>query len=97
MLWSGKGRDEATLRRFFDELGAEKAGRIDAVCCDMWSPYVEVLKERVPKATLYIWLKNPWNLTDKQRERLSFQERINLKVPRARSEVRAWAWSPCGM
>jgi transposase len=121
LLWSGEGREEATLRRFFDELGAEKAGRIDAVCCDMWNPYVEVLKERVPKATLvfdkfhllrhlleavndvrkaearelrktqpdilkgtrYIWLKNPWNLTDKQHERLSFLERINLKVNRA--------------
>ncbi len=121
LLWSGEGREAATLDRFFDEFGPEKAGRIDAVCCDMWNPYIEVLKLRVPHATLvfdkfhllrhllnavndvrkaearelrktqpdllrgtrYIWLKNPCNLTDKQRERLGFLERLNLKINRA--------------
>jgi len=121
LLWSGEGREAATLQRFFNELGPEMSRRIDAVCCDMWNPYIEVLKQQVPEATLvfdkfhllrhlleavndvrkaearelrktqpdllkgtrYIWLKNPWNLTDKQRERLSFLERINLKVNRA--------------
>jgi len=33
--------------------------------------------------TRYIWLKNPWNLTDKQRERLSELEQLNLKINRA--------------
>lgn len=33
--------------------------------------------------TRYIWLKNPWNLTDKQRVRLSQLERLNLKINRA--------------
>lgn len=121
LLWSGEGRDAATLQRFFDEFAAENAKRIDAVCCDMWNPYIEVLKQRVPEATLvfdkfhllrhllnavndvrkaearelrkthpdllrgtrYIWLKNPCNLTDKQRERLGFLEGLNLKINRA--------------
>ena len=33
--------------------------------------------------TRYIWLKNPWNLTDKQRERLGELEKLNLKINRA--------------
>ena len=33
--------------------------------------------------TRYIWLKNPWNLTDKQRVRLSVLEQLNLKINRA--------------
>ena len=33
--------------------------------------------------TRYIWLKNPENLTDKQRARLSTLERLNLKINRA--------------
>ncbi len=33
--------------------------------------------------TRYIWLKNPWNLTDKQEERLSELEQLNLKINRA--------------
>lgn len=87
----------------------------------MWQPYVDVVKERAPKAimvfdtfhivqhltqavdhirqdeirekgkahkalmakTRYIWLKNPWNLTDKQKARLSELEHLNLKINRA--------------
>jgi transposase len=33
--------------------------------------------------TKYIWLKNPWNLTPKQRERLGLLEKLNLKINRA--------------
>jgi transposase len=33
--------------------------------------------------TRYIFLKNPENLTDRQRVRLSFLERLNLKINRA--------------
>jgi transposase len=35
------------------------------------------------KKTRYIWLKNPENLTDKQRARLGYLEKLNLKVNRA--------------
>jgi transposase len=33
--------------------------------------------------TRFIWLKNPWNLTDKQKGRLSALEKLNLKINRA--------------
>jgi transposase len=33
--------------------------------------------------TRYIWLKNPWNLTDKQKASLSFLETLNLNIHRA--------------
>ena len=35
------------------------------------------------KHTRYIWLKNPWNLTDNQKSRLSALEQLNLKINRA--------------
>jgi transposase len=35
------------------------------------------------KKTRYIWLKNPENLTDNQRSRLGYLEKLNLKVNRA--------------
>ena len=35
------------------------------------------------KGTRYIWLKNPWNLTEIQKIRLSDLERLNLKINRA--------------
>jgi transposase len=121
LLWSGEGRGEDTLRRFFDEWGKERTERIEGICCDMWAPYMKVVGERCPtavvvfdkfhlvrhlleavdkvrkmeaqalkakepdllKGTKYLWLKNPWNLTPKQRQRLGFLERLNLRVHRA--------------
>jgi transposase len=35
------------------------------------------------KGTRYLWLKNPWNLSDQQRVRLRQLEQLNLKINRA--------------
>jgi transposase len=46
----------------------------------------EILKESNPellKGTKYLWLKNPWNLTEKQKQRMSYLEKMNLKINRA--------------
>jgi transposase len=121
LLWSGEERKSESLEKFFKELGESIRGTVDAVCCDMWAPYIEGIKKRFPnallvfdkfhivrhlmeavdkvrkeearklkdrgiellKGTKYIWLKNPWNLTDKQRVRLSELEKVNLKTHRA--------------
>ncbi|MEJ5378065.1 MAG: ISL3 family transposase, partial [bacterium] len=121
LLWSGEGRSSSTLEAFCEQLGAKRCGQIEAVCCDMWAPYVDVVRQRFPNAvmvfdkfhivrhlleavdtvrrqearqlqaknpellkrTRYIWLKNPWNLTQQQRIRLSELEKLNLKINRA--------------
>jgi transposase len=121
LLWSGEGRAKETLEGFFDWFGDERTAMLDGVCCDMWQPYIDVVKTRAPKAILvfdkfhivqhltqavdqvrrdeirekgqdhkalmnktrYIWLKNPWNLSDKQQARLSELEHLNLKINRA--------------
>ena len=121
LLWSAEGRDAATLRRFFEEWGAEKTSKIRGVCCDMWAPYMEVVRQALPgiplvfdkfhlirhllkavnevrrgeakelskthpdllAGTRYLWLKNPSNLTPRQQQRLSYLERMNLKINRA--------------
>lgn len=121
LLWSGEGRSRATLIAFFREYGADLHETVLGVCCDMWQPYIDVITEYLPEATLvfdkfhliqhllqavdqvrrdearelkkknpellkrtrYIWLKNPENLTDTQRARLSHLERLNLRSNRA--------------
>jgi transposase len=121
LIWSGEGRSLETLGRFFDEHGEALKGRIKGVCCDMWQPYIDTIKLRLPEAVLvfdrfhvvqkllqavdqvrrdeanelqktnpellkktrYIWLKNPENLTDKQRARLGHLEQLNLRSNRA--------------
>ena len=121
------------MHAFFDWFGEARSLRLQGVCCDMWLPYMDVIKARAPQAVLvfdkfhivqhlsravdqvrrdeinekgksnkqllaksrYIWLKNPWNLTDKQETRLSDLEGLNLKINRAYllKEAVRWFWS----
>jgi transposase len=121
LIWTGEGRGADTLVAFFAEWGTERIAAIEAICCDMWEPYVGIIRIYAPQALLiydkfhivkhlheavdqvrkdearekaqshpgiladskYLWIKNPENLTDKQRLRLSDLERLNLKVNRA--------------
>ena len=121
LVWSGEGRSTETIDAFFDFLGPEKTAALEGICCDMWQPYIDVIKNRAPQAVLvfdrfhivrhlmeavdqvrrdevrekgpahkalmyktrFIWLKNPWNLTEHQALRLSALERLNLKINRA--------------
>jgi transposase len=52
LIWSTEGREKKTLQAFFDDIGDDQAKRIEAVCCDMWANYVEVVSERAPQAGL---------------------------------------------
>lgn len=121
LLWSGKDRKEETLREFFQIHGEQLRGTAIGVCCDMWAPYIKVIREFLPNAVLvfdrfhlmkhlldavdavrkeearelrkidpevlkgakYVFLKNPENLTDRQRERMSHLEKLNLRINRA--------------
>jgi transposase len=121
LLFSVEGRNAEALKAFFEQLGPARCAQIEGVCCDMWAPYYEIVKQYCPnaiivfdkfhivshlldavdqvrrqeirkmdpdqvellKGTRYIWLKNPWNLTPKQKKRLGFLEKLNLKINRA--------------
>jgi len=50
LLWAAPGRDKATLRRFFDLLGAERAQAITHVSADAADWIAEVVAERCPNA-----------------------------------------------
>ena len=121
LIWSAPGRSKETLTDFFQLLGEDGCHRLKGICCDMWRPYIDVVQQYAPQATIvfdkfhivshlmkavdqvrrdeirekgkshkelvthtrYIWLKNPWNLTDQQKGRLSVLEKLNLKINRA--------------
>lgn len=121
LLWSGEGRSKETLEQFIAEHGQALQERVVAICCDMWQPYIDMIKAHFPNAVLvfdrfhitqhlnaavdevrreeaaelkktnpellkrtrYLWLKNAENLTDQQRARLGYLEKLNLKCHRA--------------
>lgn len=50
LVWAGEGRTKAVLRRFFDELGPERAAQITHVSADGADYIAEVVDERCPTA-----------------------------------------------
>jgi transposase len=50
LVWAAPGRDDATLNRFFDELGDERAAKITHVSADMAGWIARVVAARAPGA-----------------------------------------------
>jgi transposase len=50
LLWVGKRRTQATLRRGLKTLGPEVVGGIRFVCSDMWKPYLQVIAAQIGQA-----------------------------------------------
>lgn len=50
LLWVGKRRTQATLRRGLKALGPEVCQGIKHVCSDMWRPFRQVIARRLPQA-----------------------------------------------
>jgi transposase len=50
VVWVGEGRDAKTLARFYDELGEERAARIEAVSLDMGKAYKKATEDSAPAA-----------------------------------------------
>lgn len=50
LVWAAPGRDRATLRRFFDQLGPERSAAITHVSADQADWIAEIVAERCPDA-----------------------------------------------
>jgi transposase len=50
LLWLGRDRTEACLRRGLDTLGEEFCSSLRFVCSDLWQPYLTVLAEKAGSA-----------------------------------------------
>ena len=52
VVWAKEGKNAATLRAFFEELGPERCQLIETVTIDMSKAFISVVKEMVPHARL---------------------------------------------
>ena len=50
LLWIGQKRTEESFSHFFKSLGSSKCNLIEYVCSDMWKPYLNVIKKKIPQA-----------------------------------------------
>lgn len=52
VIWVGRGRDRAVLKKFFNWLGKKRTRRIRCVVIDMHDPYELEIRKQCPRATL---------------------------------------------
>ena len=52
IVWARRGKNAATLKAFFDELGAERCGKLEAVTVDMSAAYIKAVTIASPQARL---------------------------------------------
>lgn len=122
VVWVAEGKNVATVERFFDDLGAERTGKLKCVTVDMSAAYVKAVTTRAPQAqvvfdrfhvqrlvqdaldevrraevraleekgdrrtlkkTRWALLKNHWNLSALEHQRLSTIQRTNRRLYRA--------------
>ena len=50
LLWVGRKRTQASLRRGLEALGPEVVGGLKFVCSDMWQPYLKVIAAKAGQA-----------------------------------------------
>lgn len=50
VIWARRGKNADTLKAFFDELGAERAAKLEAVTIDMSAAYIKAVTEASPGA-----------------------------------------------
>ena len=52
VIWVGRGRDRAVLKKFFRWFGKKRTRRIRCVVIDMHDPYELEIRKQCPRATL---------------------------------------------
>lgn len=52
VVWAAPGKNADTARKFFDELGLERAAKLEVVTLDMSQAYIEAVREKAPQARL---------------------------------------------
>jgi transposase len=102
LLWVGLDRKRETLDEFFRWLGKRKTRTLQAICLDMWAPYLASVQHHVPQATLvfdrFHVVQHLNRALDEVRRaevrRLAHQELIDLKKTRFILLKNPWNLTP---
>jgi len=50
LLYISKDRTTKSLLRFFRYFGTARNAALEVICCDMWKPYLKVIRKKAPQA-----------------------------------------------
>ena len=96
LVWAAPGRDRATLRTFFDQLGPERSAAITHVSADQADWIAEIVTERCPNA---VQCADPFHVVKWATEALDEVRRQAWNDARRSGQTRcaratATAWPP---
>ncbi len=86
-------KNAATLISFFQELGAERCAKLQAVSIDMSGAYIKAVQAMVPNATLVFDRFHVQRLVHDARDELRRAEVRKLADPDGREELKGTRWS----
>ena len=90
VVWAAEGKDSATIRRFFDELGPGGRASIQGVTTDMATWFLKAVRENVPHAEIVIDRFHVQKLaTDALDEVRRIQQRTTRGTPLGRTIFRS--------
>ena len=91
-VWAHQGKDAATLKAFFDELGSERVAKLQAISLDMGPAFEKAVNEKAPHLRQCV---DPFHLIkmaneaiDKARRWSWNEERRRARPPRPRGRPR---------
>jgi transposase len=81
VIWMGKGRQYTTLLDFISWFGIDKFQQLDAICCDMWDPFIKAITQYVEPSKIVFdkfHIKQHLNVSVDKTRRMEHKELLEM-------------------
>jgi len=92
LLWMGQSREAETLQSFFDWFGPERIKNLTAICCDMWKPYLKVIKAMANNALLILDRFHIMKMLNEAVDKTRKMEAARLDAPKGEDMLYKSRW-----
>jgi transposase len=83
-VWIGEGRSQATVGKFFDEIGPERAKKVEFVTMDMSASYIAEVRARAPQAEIVF---DPFHVVKLANEAVQDVRRTEARIRKGSDEA----------
>ena len=88
VVWAHRGKNAATVKKFFDDLGPERTARIEVVTIDMSAAYIKAVTEAAPNARIVFDRFHVQRLAHDALDKVRREQVATLVDPKARRALK---------
>ena len=92
IIWAKKGKNAATLKAFFDELGPDRVAKLEAVTIDMSAAYIKAVTEASPQAQIIFDRFHVQRLAHDALDQVRRAEVREVATPAERKALKGTRW-----